>query len=291
MGWQTVIATVFQAGNRVVINSSGLFIYNGPPASGNLVGYWTTTAGVDQFGNTFIQGLSVGSPTSSTPQVQIIPSAGGPGSQAAIQFTLSPLSFFSNQPNIQALSPSSQGELIISGPALAQSGFTDFVQHLYSSYAGIVPAQMQSNYRDIGGAFHTYLLLTCSGVTISAGSIRAVLPGTGTAATPAVPEVWHPISLAAGWSTLATYPVPSYMLRPDGRIAVSGLATHAAFAANIPLSASPVVSPYVPATNQFIPAAEPGAAGLLVDPSGNWTATTGVNTGTVSFTGDYPTNL
>lgn len=291
MGWQTVIATVFQAGNRVVINSSGLFIYNGAPTLGNLVGYWTVKSGTDKFGNPFIQGLSVGAPGNSTPQVQIIPSSGGPGSQAAIQFTLSPLSFFSNQPNIQGLSPSSKGEMIISGPALAQSGFTDFVQELYQSYAGVVPAQLQGNYRDIGGAFHTYLLLTCSGVTISAGSIRAVFPGTGTAGTPAVPEVWHPIPLAAGWSTLANYPVPSYKLKPDGAIAVVGLAAHAAFAANILLSSSPVGAPYIPTTNQFVPAAEPGAAGLLVDPSGNWTATTGVNTGTVSFTGEYFTDI
>lgn len=268
----------------------GIFIYSPTPGPGNLVGSWAAAAGTDLFGNPYTKGLTIGSPSSSSPQVRLIPSAGGPGSQAAIEFTLSPTSFFSNQPNIQGLSPGSIGELIISGPALAQAGFTDFVQHVYSTYSA-VPATMQANYRDISGTFHTYMSLSCSGTTIQAGSIVAVTPGTGSPAVPATPETWHPISLAAGWSTLGGFPVPSYRLLPDGNVQVAGLATHAAFGANIALSGAPVSAAYTPLTSQFIAAAEPGAAGLLVDPSGNWTATTGVATGTVSFTGAYPVNL
>lgn len=202
MGWQTAIATIFQAGNRVVINANGLFIYNGPPALGNLIGYWTENAGTDQYGNLFIEGLSVGAPTSSSPQVQIIPSAGGPGSQAAIQFTLSPLSFFSNQPNIQALSPSSSGELIISGPALAATGFRDFVDDTYYSYAGSTPARKVSNYVDTNGNIIAYQVLTYSGSNFGAvNQLAGVHPGTGTSNTnTAVQETWQTLTLVNGWA-------------------------------------------------------------------------------------------
>lgn len=37
MPWQNVFAAIFQAGNTVVINGSGLFIYNGDPGPGNLL--------------------------------------------------------------------------------------------------------------------------------------------------------------------------------------------------------------------------------------------------------------
>lgn len=37
MGWQNVFAAVFRAGNTVVINSGGEFLYNGDPTLGNLV--------------------------------------------------------------------------------------------------------------------------------------------------------------------------------------------------------------------------------------------------------------
>lgn len=59
MGWQTVVAAIFQAGNRTVINAQGLFVYNGPPALGNLIASIAPAAGVDPKGNSFPQGLSV----------------------------------------------------------------------------------------------------------------------------------------------------------------------------------------------------------------------------------------
>lgn len=58
MGWQTFIATVFQAGNTIILNSSGLFIYNGPPALGNLSFSIAVTAGVDSVGNGYAAGIN-----------------------------------------------------------------------------------------------------------------------------------------------------------------------------------------------------------------------------------------
>lgn len=59
MGWQTIVAAIFQAGNEVLINSQGLFIYNGPAALGNLIVSAAPVAGVDAKGNAFPKGLSV----------------------------------------------------------------------------------------------------------------------------------------------------------------------------------------------------------------------------------------
>lgn len=143
------------------------------------------------------------------------------------------------------------------------------------------------------------LVVTVNGSTVilvSGGAIDLDQPVVATAGTAASPTLittdsWHAVSMAAGWSTLAGYPVPSYKLLPSGRVAVSGLATHAAFSANTALSNSALPAAYRPLTNQFIAPAEPGAAGLLIDTSGNLTATTGASTGTAAFTGTYPVDL
>ena len=50
---QVVTAVVIQSGG----NFQGLFIYSGTPASGNLIGSWSATAGTDPFGNKYPAGL------------------------------------------------------------------------------------------------------------------------------------------------------------------------------------------------------------------------------------------
>jgi hypothetical protein len=55
MGWQN---NVF---NQLIVEGtdSGIFIYSGKPALGNLIGSWASVAGVDPYGNTYPQGLQV----------------------------------------------------------------------------------------------------------------------------------------------------------------------------------------------------------------------------------------
>jgi hypothetical protein len=55
MGWETVVATIFQAGNRIVINPAGFFVYNGAPTLGNLLFSITNADGTDPFGNTYFK--------------------------------------------------------------------------------------------------------------------------------------------------------------------------------------------------------------------------------------------
>lgn len=50
------------------------------------------------------------------------------------------------------------------------------------------------------------------------GPAVAFHPGT------TIPETWQPIILDSGWILNASYAAPSYMLLPDGRLALTGLA-------------------------------------------------------------------
>lgn len=46
-------------GPDYIINTSGIFIYSGTPALGNLIGSWAGVAGVDSFGNVYPQGFNI----------------------------------------------------------------------------------------------------------------------------------------------------------------------------------------------------------------------------------------
>lgn len=59
MPWQNPpIASIFQAGNRVILNTHGLFVYNGAPVLGNLIASVTFASGTDPFGNLYNAGLN-----------------------------------------------------------------------------------------------------------------------------------------------------------------------------------------------------------------------------------------
>ncbi len=55
MPWENNIVT------QLIIqgNNAGLFIYNGNPASGTLIGSWASMAGVDAYGNAYPAGINV----------------------------------------------------------------------------------------------------------------------------------------------------------------------------------------------------------------------------------------
>lgn len=57
MGWTSqFFTTIIIEGNTP---QTGIFIYNGTPSLGTLIGSWTTTAGVDAFGNPYPAGINV----------------------------------------------------------------------------------------------------------------------------------------------------------------------------------------------------------------------------------------
>ena len=56
-GFPLTVATVFQAGDTI-INANGTFVYNGTPASGNLIASIAQTSGTDGFGNPYVGGIT-----------------------------------------------------------------------------------------------------------------------------------------------------------------------------------------------------------------------------------------
>lgn len=57
MGWTSqYFTTIIIEGNSP---QTGIFIYNGVPGSGTLIGSWTTSAGTDQYGNSYPAGINV----------------------------------------------------------------------------------------------------------------------------------------------------------------------------------------------------------------------------------------
>jgi hypothetical protein len=53
MGWEALVFPLLEAGDTIVINSAGLFIYAGVPAAGSLAIAITPASGTDQFGNSY----------------------------------------------------------------------------------------------------------------------------------------------------------------------------------------------------------------------------------------------
>ncbi len=191
-------------GPDYIINSSGIFFYSGTPATGNLIGSWAAASGTDAFGNAYGAGLTIGNSAGSTPQVALVPSAGGPGSPAEIQFPLFPANFFAGPPNIAASSPSNDGIWTFSGPALAQSGFNDYVQQVYFSDVAGAAAALAFNYIDAASpaVAHTYASLSCYGLALDVvQQIYGLHPGTGTSqSNPGVAESWQAATLKNSWA-------------------------------------------------------------------------------------------
>jgi hypothetical protein len=58
----TITASSF-TGTDFLINSSGIFVYSGTPASGNLIGSIAASGGTDGFGNTYVGGITTYDPS------------------------------------------------------------------------------------------------------------------------------------------------------------------------------------------------------------------------------------
>lgn len=86
----------------------------------------------------------------------------------------------------------------------------------------------------------------------SVSQLTAVLPGTGTSnVNAAQPETWHPITLDAGWTSVAGYNAPQYRLLATGDIEIAGRVSHASFATTVALnSGHPLPAGYQPASRQ-----------------------------------------
>lgn len=183
MGWQTVNAVILHAGNTI-INPTGVFVYAGTPAAGNLVLAAAAVAGTDQFGNAYGKQLQVGDSTAPA-QVLITQSADGLASEVSFPMTAVSLS---NVPNVAGGFASPLAQLLMSGPALAAGGFTDWVQTIQFSNDGAgTEARMEFRYVDTSGTAHVMASYDGTGWTISGNLTVTTINGsanTGTAGLP-----------------------------------------------------------------------------------------------------------
>lgn len=149
MGWSNVAGGVLEATTVIVTAGSaisGIFVYNGAPATGNLVGSWTASSGTDAFGNAYGAGFNIGTQSAAhlsvdlagdlvmydstdTAQVQIASSSGNVtvGTSAHGTINLSPSA---GQLNIQ--NPAGSSQIILDGPTQTMTVkdlvFGDYIQ-------------------------------------------------------------------------------------------------------------------------------------------------------------------
>jgi hypothetical protein len=273
--------TTITGATFVATGTSGEFLaYSGTPAAGNLIMSFAASAGTDSFGNAFIEGLTVGNSAGSTPQVALVPAAGGPGTPAELQFPLYPTAFFNGPPNIAASSGSSTGQMAISGPALAQAGFTDSVQMLLNSFTGAggtTPAHLYMRFIDPSNVAWVMLSLGPEGVSLQASRIDGTHPGTGTSHTnPAQPENWQTATLINGWAGSGVLNGVRYRLLPlaGGMVEIQGDIIHATATGNsffftLPSGYIPSVSASYTATwNDPVTSNSPSTPWLFINNAG-----------------------
>lgn len=204
-------------GTDFIINSAGVFFYSGVPAAGNLIVAITQSAGVDAFGNPYIEGLTLGTSAGVQVLLKIISMA-----QAALQFPTNAgiENVAANvTANIIGAALTQSLQLVLSGPKTNVAGAQDWVQVVFNSNnaGNTAAASMVFNYIGTGGGVHEYAFLDDSGFNILAGSIIAAHPG----AAPLVPESWQTLALVNGY-TAGVNPggfldVPQIRLRADNK--------------------------------------------------------------------------
>jgi hypothetical protein len=276
--------------------NSGLFVYSGTPAAGNPPVFWVVAPGVssDPYGNAVTPIMGAGT---SGGQFTSIDSGGdiilhdGSGN---VMMVLNPgrqVIELYNPP------PAAAGNLV-NTMATGQTGFDVFGNPIASGFA----CYSGNN------ALDTFMTLVQSGLhwgtnsnlpggtgsLTSGGPITLRIQDLFVATDPATGntnEAWHTISLAAGWSTVAGQPVPSYRLLPDGNVQITGVATHAAFAVNTTLNSVNLAAAYQPATLQIVSGELSGEANISISTAGAITARPPASTTTCRFNGTYPVNL
>lgn len=229
MPWTNVYPGVIEAVTVIIQGGtqSGIFVYSGTPASGDLIGSWAATGGTDAYGNAYPPGLAIGNFTGNNPT--ILTSLGTGGTNPQIEFSsglaneLVPATIIDT---IDGTGTASQSDLVIHGPQ--DTTFPDYVSIdvIGSSSDGTMLAQLDLNYITTTGSFTTYAKTNLAGFTVFAGAIIAVHPGTGTSrANPAATETWQTPTLSTGWaigSAGGTVQPLQYRLDPTGDLIIVG---------------------------------------------------------------------
>ncbi|MDE2026866.1 MAG: hypothetical protein KGJ07_10370, partial [Patescibacteria group bacterium] len=177
---------------RGSIIGGSLFIYTGVPALGNPPIFWAAGAMVDPFGNVLPSvagvagaGTFQAGKASDTAQVVLLPGMGG--SAAKVQFPVPSVSLL-NIPNLAGGLAGAVVQQLLSGPALAAAGDTDWVQIIqFSNDTAGTAARCEFRYIDTAGVTHVIASYSSAGWTIN-----GTLTVTGTANINGSPSVGFP---------------------------------------------------------------------------------------------------
>jgi hypothetical protein len=212
----TITASEF-IGTDFIIDSAGMFFYNGTPAAGNLILALAPVSGTDAFGNNYGAGFTAGA-TGSQEQIRFGVLAGSP-----LEFFLSGISTALNNAalmlNVAGAGSAAHDTLVVKSSQDTAHVDYSAIQLTGNSNDGVTQStQLQFAYVDTSGTPHFYLTQNEEGLSLPAASIVAIQPGV----LPAVGEVWHSPTILAGWTiTGAANPV-RYRLLPDGNVQLSG---------------------------------------------------------------------
>jgi hypothetical protein len=221
-----VIPTGATTGARITINvadDGAILVYN---TAGQLFESIASAAGTDTFGNAYPEGFAVGVPDN--PQVVITVAADG---KSGLVIFPTGSTHMADSAALQAFQQGGTGagsyDLLQILSAKDNTELDSVVMTWQSSSNdGTTNAQFQAYYSDPLGTLHLYMMLGFAGLTIEAGAITAVQPGTGTSrAVPAVAETWHPLAglYANGWSDFGgTEQVGRYQKDATGRVWLDG---------------------------------------------------------------------
>lgn len=193
---------------------SGVFIYNGLPGPGTLIGSWTAIAGTDPYGNSYVAGFEIQSGLQKliidvmggTPAINLVTGLASISVSTAVDAFVrgtSPEQF----DLAQMIGAKDSTQLDQAGVAVTSSSPDGTTQN----------AQGIFYYIDATNTLHIYQTTDFRGVIINAGALHAPTPGTGTRATPATSESWHAMTLAAGFTAApAPFATPRYRLECEG---------------------------------------------------------------------------
>jgi hypothetical protein len=197
------------SGTNFVLNVSGLFMYSGTPALGNLIISVAFTSGVDAFGNAYRIGVATYG--SSNSYVQLAAN-GVPAvlfSPQGVTSLTNPGQILSGAINAGAVNEIS--ELAISTGK--ESGKPDAAIQMASAAAD--SSSVAVAYFEFGGNAEVF---------IAPGfGIRAVQPGTAVTI-----ESWHALAPANGWANVAGNVPLNYKMMPNRSVWVLGTLSSAA---------------------------------------------------------------
>jgi len=190
MGWQAIVAPFVQAGNTIVLNNQGFFVYNGSPALGNLIASIVPATVTDPYGNVSIAGEYTYGPNGAALGIA------ANGSFPAIIFSPPSVTHQSVNPQISAQAGNAglANEYEFMVQFSGASGLDSSAIELFSESAdGTIAAKIAAI---IGGV--QLLTLTKTNVTITV----PITATSGTAASPTVitTDTPHQATLLNGWT-------------------------------------------------------------------------------------------